>query len=680
MIGTTGGIGGVTGDDGRRGLRLGIDTGGTFTDAVLLDAEDRLLAAAKVPTTHGEPAAGIAEAVDRVLAAGAGKGGVGLVGLSTSLATDALAEGRGGRAALVLIGLGRALLRRARLGEVLGDGPLVLLPDDRRARGRAGAESAVAEAVAKLEAVAGGVEAVAVVGRFALRDPARERRVADLLRRRSGLPVTCSHELSPGLDAGRRARLTLLNARLLPGMRKFLDAVRDCLEARGITAPLMVVRGDGALMRPETALERPVQTLLSGAAAAIVGAARLAGMPNAVIADMGGATTDIAVLEDGRPRLSPEGARVAGLRTMVRAIDLETVALGGDSEVRRDATGRLAIGPGRRMPLARLGARHPAIVAVLERQLAAPPRPFDALFALRAGQGRAQGRDEARVLAMLERGPVPLAEVFADAGDDRFEGLLRRGLLRVAGFTPTDAAHVLGRQRTGSVAAARLGAALEARRPVGGEAPADQPVELFARQVFEACEQAVARALAAAALRGMGEEPSWLAGAGTGGTLARALNPAAPPPERNLLELRFRLMRPLVAVGAPAPLFFPRPAVHLDTALLIPEAHAVCGAIGAVLGGVVRRATVVVARGPGGSHLLLPGEPPRRFEGFETALAAAEEEAARRARALLEETGVEEAAVTVERAFEQAPAEGGTMVAEARITAVARGRPPAARG
>ncbi len=663
------------------GLRLGIDTGGTFTDAVLLDEADRLVARAKAETRHDDLVRGIAAAADGVLASLQPGRKVDFVGLSTTLATNAVVEGRGGRAALVLIGLERDLLRRARLGEVLGSDPLVLLPGGHDAFGHARDEPDPEELASELLQLAGRVEAVAVVGRFAVRNPAHERLVADLVRARLGLPVTCSHELSWALDAARRAVTTLLNARLLPEIRRLMEAVRAYLEERGIAAPLMVVRGDGALMRVETALERPVETLLSGPAASTVGAARLGGIPNAMIADMGGTTTDIVVLEEGRPRLSPRGARIGGFETMVRAVDLETVALGGDSEIRRDAAGRLLVGPARRVPLAVLGVRHPRILAVLERQLTAPPREFDALFGLRVGGDGAEGREERRLFELLAEGPVELAEIFdRHALRSCFERLAQRGLVRVSGFTPCDAAHVLGRQRTGSVEAARLGAALEARRPTGGGVPAGQPVELFARRVFEVCEQATARALAGAALRGMGEEPGWLDGGAVAGALGRALNPAIPPPARNLLELRFRLMRPLVAVGAPAPLFFPRPAVYLDTALSIPEAHAVCNAIGAVVGEVARRVTIVVSRDPEGAFLVHTAEAPHPADSLQAALAMAEAEARERARALLREEGAGDVAVTLEREIDRATVAGGEeIVLEARITAIARGRPsPAA--
>ncbi len=664
------------------GLRLGIDTGGTYTDAVLLDERDRLVAWAKVETTHADLLRGITEAAEGVLATLDPDATIDFVGLSTTLATNAVVEGRGGRAALVLIGLDRDLLRRARLGEILGGDPLLVLPGGHDARGRASEEPDPAEIAPLIDPLAGRVEAVAVVGRFAVRNPAHERLVAGILRRRLGLPVTCSHELSGALDAARRAVTTLLNARLLPEIRRLLDAVRAYLRRRGIGAPLLVVRGDGALMRVETALQRPVETILSGPAASTVGAARLVGLSEAVIADMGGTTTDITVLEKGRPRLSARGARIAGFETMVQAIDLETVPLGGDSEVRRRPDGRLVIGPRRRIPLAALGGRHPQAIEVLRSQLGSRPREFDGLFGVREGRWSPGGREEARLSSLLERGPLPLAEIFDRHGlRSCFEGLAKRGRVRVAGFTPSDAAHVLGRQQTGSVEAARLGAALEARRPVGGGTPAVQPVELFARRVFELCEQATAGAVAAAALRGMEEEPDWLAAADPEGILGRALNPAIPPPARNLLEMRFRLMRPLVAVGAPAPLFFPRPAVYLDTALLVPEAHAVCNAIGAVVGEVVRRVTITVGRDPEGTFLVHTADAPQPADSLEAALEMAEAEARNRARSLLREEGARDVAVTLEREIDRATVAGGEeIVLEARITAIARGRPsPAAR-
>ena len=130
---------------------------------------------------------------------------------------------------------------------------------------------------------------------------------------------------------------------------------------KGVRAPLMVVKGDGSLVSAEFALARPVETILSGPAASVVGARHLAGEEDVVVADMGGTTTDIALLTDGLPVLDREGATVAGWRTMVEAIAVHTYGLGGDSEVHR-AGNDILVGPRRLVPLSLLCQQYPAML------------------------------------------------------------------------------------------------------------------------------------------------------------------------------------------------------------------------------------------------------------------------------------------------------------------------------
>lgn len=661
-------------------FRLGIDTGGTCTDAVVLDHADRVVATAKTVTTHADLVVGIREVTRRVL--DGLDGPVGLVGLSTTLATNAIVEGRGGRAALVLIGLGEELLARARLREALGDAPVVTVEGGHDAFGRELAPLDEGALLRRFEELRGRVEAVAVVGQFAVREAAHERRAAELLRARFGLPVTCSHELTSRIDAPRRALTTFLNARLLPEIDRLLAAVSQLLAELAIDAPLMIVRGDGSLLSADTARGRPVETILSGPAASVVGAMHLARLRDAVVVDVGGTTTDIAAVERGEPRLAPRGARVAGYETMVEAIELETSGLGGDSEVEREPDGRLRIGPKRVVPLSLLARQAPAILGVLREALGRAPRDGDARFVVRAGpEAAGADRSERRLLALLEGGSVPL-EVVRDrevlgAALARLEA---RGIVRRAGFTPTDAAHVLGRLATGSVEAARLGAALEARRPVGGRSRDAGPVELFARQVLEAAEREMTTALVRAALDRAGEPSDWLAQAGRSPTLERALTPVGARAARALVELRFRYMRPLVGVGAPAPLLLPRPAVHLDTPLVLPPHHEVCNAVGAVVGEVVERVEIAIGRDEDERFLVHLPDGTRVVADFATARRMAAEAASKLAAGRARQSGATEAAVTV--AFEETvveTADGGRLVVEARVRATARGRPAAAR-
>ncbi len=151
---------------------------------------------------------------------------------------------------------------------------------------------------------------------------------AELIRAAAAKPVTCSHELSSRLDAPQRALTAALNARLTPQIRQLLEALGEVLRLEAIAAPLMIVKGDGTLMKAEVALEYPVETVLSGPAASVVGAGFLSGLADFAVADMGGTTTDVAVVVGARPVIREEGAIIGGWRTMVEAVDVRTCGLG----------------------------------------------------------------------------------------------------------------------------------------------------------------------------------------------------------------------------------------------------------------------------------------------------------------------------------------------------------------
>src|SRR5690606_9164098 len=131
----------------------------------------------------------------------------------------------------------------------------------------------------------------------------------------------------------RRAVTAALNARLTGMIAGLIAGAEAMLAARGIRAPLMLVRGDGSLVAAGFARARPIETILSGPAASLVGAAHLTGLSDAVVSDIGGTTTDIGLLGASRPAVAAEGASVGGYRTMVQAVDMSTHGLGGDSEV-----------------------------------------------------------------------------------------------------------------------------------------------------------------------------------------------------------------------------------------------------------------------------------------------------------------------------------------------------------
>ncbi|MDA0336120.1 MAG: hydantoinase/oxoprolinase family protein [bacterium] len=281
-------------------LALGVDTGGTYTDAAVVTwPAAAVVASAKALTTPGNLAIGVSEAIRAALAGAPADATqrIGVVGLSTTLATNAIVEGVGNPVCLLLIGYDAELLRRFDFERQLVTDDVVFVAGGHDGNGH---QVAALDEEALIEAVrqrCTRVDAFAVSGYFSVRNPAHENRARELIRVHGGdRPVTCASELTGQLDSIRRATTAALNARLIPLLRGLVQTVRDTLLDTGIVAPLMVVKGDGSMVGADFALERPVETILSGPAASVVGAWHLAGQRDAWVVDIGGTTTDIAVL------------------------------------------------------------------------------------------------------------------------------------------------------------------------------------------------------------------------------------------------------------------------------------------------------------------------------------------------------------------------------------------------
>jgi N-methylhydantoinase A/oxoprolinase/acetone carboxylase beta subunit len=664
-------------------MLLGIDTGGTYCDAVLYDQAAGVEASAKALTTKHDLSLCIGEVMERVLARRSPED-VQLVSLSTTLATNAVVEGQGNPVCLILIGYDEASLQRASLAAAIGRDPLAFVTGG---HGPLGDEQATLDEDAARTAIAqhaGGVEAFAVAGYFGVRNPAHELRVRDLVRETTGLPVTCAHELTSNLDAPRRALTAVLNARLIPQIQTLILAVRERMKALRISCPLMVVKGDGSLIKDEVALTCPVETILSGPAASVVGAQALSRESDIVVSDIGGTTTDIAVLRGGRPVLNSKGAVVGGWRTMVEAISVHTSGLGGDSDVRLaeqrwpDGPG-LEVGPRRVVPLSLLGEQYPDVLSELQAQRRQDrSRDWDGRFALRlrAADSATLSPSERRLWDALAEGPRPLNHLLRNfAAMLPLTRLIERGLVIHGAFTPSDAAHLLGKQQGWSVEAARLGAELLARSGVQNRRLPELSAEALAELTLERVVVRSGEVLVEALLAEEGERPLE-AGKGPGRRLvARALQPKAAR-QADLLAPSLGLNLPLVAVGAPAGTYYPVLAERLGVRQVVVPHAEVCNAVGAVAGGVSQRVKILVtAPGENCYRVHLP-DGLRDFDDREAALALARETARDMARdqaitagALAPETELEE----TERAAEVFG--GDPIFVEAEVIATAVGRP-----
>ena len=329
-------------------LRLGVDVGGTNTDAVVLDPEDRLLAKAKVPTTpdvtKGIEAAlaGVVEQVDRARITHAMFG--------TTHATNAVLERRGLRRVGVLR-LGGPATQAIR--------PLFGWPADLREAVSAG-ERIVhggiefdgrelspldAEAVARFAGeVAGRADAIAIASVFAPVSDEHERAAEEIVRKELGdLPISLSSQIG-SLGLLERENATVLNASLVDVARGVTSAIAGALERNGLRPVTFFAQNDGTLMDLEFAIRFPVLTIGSGPANSIRGAAYLTGRTDAIVVDVGGTSTDVGVLVRGFPRESSFGVEIGGIRTNFRMPDLVTIALGGGTIVTEDALGPESVG------------------------------------------------------------------------------------------------------------------------------------------------------------------------------------------------------------------------------------------------------------------------------------------------------------------------------------------------
>lgn len=658
---------------------LGIDTGGTYTDAVILRDEEVVIASAKSLTTRHDLAEGIGKAAAATLEiAGIEASDIAMASLSTTLATNALVEGQGGRVGLIFIGFRDGDLEKHGLTQALAGDPVLEIAG--------GHNHAGGEAVAlDLSAIAdwidqqNGISAFAVASQFATRNPAHELAVLNLLREKTGKPVSLSHQLSAKLNGPRRALTALLNARLIGLIDRLLQRAQCVLSELGVDAPLMVVRGDGALISLNQARDKPIETILSGPAASIVGARWLTNSDNALVSDIGGTTTDIAVLRDGLPAIDPEGAKVGPYRTMVEAVAMRTFGLGGDSEVHfvsQGLQGGVLLGPRRVLPVSLAAMIDPDVVhAALDAQLRTTlPGDYDARFVRRIDVFEAGGlsaRDEGvynRITSQFQ----PIGEILKMRIEAQaLMRLVSRGLVQISALTPSDASHALGRVDAWDADAAEKALLLFMRRRTGsGELLSDDP-KTMAQIVIDQLTHQTALAILETAFAedayNFELSPQELANhIMTTRGLAR---------HRGLLRIDLAIDVPVVGLGASAPSYYPAVGEKLGCPMVLSEHAGVANAIGAVVGRVTFRKSATITSPSEGLYRVHFGEKPHDFAQSEDALAFIKDALYQAALSDAKDAGAEQIEVSVEQDIKLADIENRKVFVEATVTATAKGRP-----
>ena len=660
---------------------LGLDTGGTYTDAVIFDdVRGLVVAKAKALTTRHDLSVGIAGAASKVMAhSGVQPSEIAMVSISTTLATNALVEGQGGRAALVMIGFDEIDASRGGLKEALGSDPVIFLPGGHDVHGKARSLD-LSALENQLDNLRLDVSAFAVAGYFAVRNPDHEIAVRNLILAKTDRPVTCSHELSSKLDGPRRALTTLLNARLIDMIARLIHATRDFLSDQKIDAPLMVVRGDGSLVSEQFALQRPIETILSGPAASLVGAHFLTDMDDAIVSDIGGTTTDIAILQDGQPRIDGAGATVGGYRTMVDAVAMRTFGLGGDSEVTIDEGAlipKINLGPRRLVPVSLLATAHrQLILETLKRQLDAHTSGrLDGRFAFATGMPEhlASGlsTSQAALLARMSQTPQSLDTLLTSASElATLNALAARGLALISGLTPSDAQHVVGNYAHWDAEAAKCAIELFGRKKDGNGKPIASKAASLAHDIIARLKRLSAERVLESVLYEDGLDGSKLV---RSPLIERALDRT-----QAMARMALFLDRPLIGLGAGASAYYPDTADILGVECQVPDDADVANAIGAVVG-QVRVAVIAEITLTEAQHFEITGTELQllksSFLDENDAIAAAKAACSNAVEQKAKEAGASNATTQIHEDIKSYTQDDRRMFVSATITAVASGRP-----
>ena len=661
--------------------QLGIDTGGTYTDAVIIDDDKRIVAAHKSLTTAFDLSIGIDNVISALPADYLSK--IELVALSTTLSTNSVVEGRGAPVAVLLPGYNQRQLEKSGITTIIAPERVALLPGGHNALGEELQALDLSVVEKTILHQKDHVSAFAVSAMFGARNTTHELAVRDLILQLSGKPVACGHELASSLGAPRRALTAALNARMIPFIHTLVESLQTMLVRHAINAPLMIVKGDGTLINARTAQLQPVATVLSGPAASVLGACALSGRQNALVVDIGGTTTDIAVVKDGQADLCENGARIGDWQPMVQAIRAYSIGLGGDSEIRFD--GKLFISNRRVVPISLLVHQYPDVLSSLKRQMDSLSNPRHNRFAMRLQRNQVlidqlKGAEK-QVWTLLGEGPLDI-----DSLAERERSLTRAvarlermGLVIYSGFTPSDATHVLGMSNHWNNEAASMAALLWARQMrylYGcGDWSLEDPKEAC-EAVFALVTQQISYKVIEAGLNQHGllnEAQS----RNLAGLLADVvLSDSSDSSESSLFNLRFASDYPLVGVGGPAADFLPVVAKKLGMTLLLPEHGDTANALGAVMASVVQRVSVTVTQPRFGHFCVFHGAQPTSFKSLDPALEYARNVASDAAKANALSSGAESVSMQLDESREHVDHDiDGELFLSATITATASGRP-----
>lgn len=556
-------------------LGLGVDTGGTYTDAAIMNMSNgTIIESNKALTTYPDLIRGIKNSIEGLNPRYLKR--IKFVSVSTTLATNTTLEDKGYPAGLILIGY--------TIPKKLASRYVISIQGGHDSNGN---EIAPLEDLENLrdfiKQVKNKVAAFAISGYFGVRNPEHELKVKEVVQEMTGLPVVCGYELSMSLGAYERAVTALLNAELIPVSKQLINSFQAVMQEKEIKATLMMMKCDGSLVRIEEALQKPVESIFSGPAASLVGAAHLTGLDTCVTVDVGGTSTDISMISGGIPEISSSGAKVGDWKTMVKAIRMETSALGGDSLVWIKR--KTYLGPARVIPLCLAASEFPSLLEKLEKIEIPNERIMDEIiqptsFFIRNGNNSPElltgefEEDEKVILKQLGTEPMSLFELSEMTGKHplmfagTLKNLIRKRQVSQIGFTPTDALHVLGEYLKWNERASILGA------------------KILGKTMRKGAEEFSAHVKAKVVRKFTLELVSFFANDVKKEDLAKLIEKEA--------FLKFHIKIPVVLVGAPVRAYLKEINRAIDADIWIPEFHEVGNAVGALAGKIIHRTEILI--------------------------------------------------------------------------------------
>lgn len=662
-------------------IGIGIDTGGTCTDAVAYDLTNKkILASAKSFTTHRKLEEGIRASITKLPRKLIEQAEY--ISLSTTLATNACVENTGGRVCLIFIGVKQKTVEETyqNYGFENTECMRFLQGDPTKKE-----EPDWSEFENILPSILSDYDSIAVAQIQPIENGgAYEKEVRRRIQKQKDIPVVCAYEIFKDLNVIKRGAGAYLNARLIPVVEDFFRSVRCVLKEEGIQIPFVIMRSDGSLVSEQYSRQFPVETLLCGPTASIKGGIELFHESRALVIDMGGTTSDIGIIQNGEPLLDEQGIKVGNWQTFVRGIAVDTFALGGDTRICYTSQGgrnSLYLDTRREVPISILADREPKILEELEylcgRQNGSAMPLFEHLFLINGMPERTvpYSDREIEICRILETGPLSIRQLAKELGVDVYlldtRRLEKEGIVQRSGLTPTDAMIVQGDYPGYSSVPAQL--AMRFMAKCMGLQAADLSEEIY-RLVKERLYINLVRIL-------------WT---NTYGTLPKELSEFAQkafyggkqkdtPP---LLANHFFTDAVLIGVGAPIHIFLPEVAQALHTTCQISEYAGVSNALGAMLGNVCVYETVRIKVEYTISNwdaekeeYIVYADTSERFQDYEAAVQRASELSKMLAAKKAKDCGAKE---IYERTVHVHPYHGDTNLGKvlmgAKVTACAKGR------